>query len=56
MDSCEREFGQTPLLLLANSLADLTFQGLVTATLKLNRRVIRERYAKEIQECFAAVE
>ena len=31
-------------------------QGLVTATQKLNRRAIRERYAKDIQNCYAAAE
>jgi len=29
-------------------------QGFVTATQKLNRRAIQERYAKDIQECYAA--
>jgi long-chain acyl-CoA synthetase len=27
------------------------FQGLVTATHKLNRKVIREKFKKEIDEC-----
>lgn len=29
-----------------------TLQGLVTATQKLNRRTIRERFKKEMEACF----
>jgi len=28
-------------------------QGLVTATQKVNRRVVREKFKKEIKECFS---
>jgi hypothetical protein len=33
----------------------MMMQGLVTATTKLNRRAIREHYAKEIKDCFASL-
>jgi len=33
-------------------LTDLAPQGLVTATMKLNRRVIREHYSAQIKACF----